>query len=275
MPWLSPRFVAGGSLTSNRRRPLPWGTLPQQAFLADLDWDSEAFLRRYQDSFSSNYIAELFCHLCFVADQVDVTDITLPFEAPPFEVPDVLIHCTTARGAKIWQFSSWKSVVDALECQGFTVGLVGSPPSAQREEYNSGDAEDWLLKETALIDLRGRTSLIQLAGACQLAKAVISVDAGPLHIAAAVNTPTLAVVGNDVSGIGASPIRLWLPRSSNLQRTVSDHTCSECANRRFRNDDCVIEGHPCMQGIGPKQVIDWLNQVLVQTDDVSTARLDA
>ena len=43
VPWLNPRFVAGGALTRNRRRQLPWGTLPQQAFLADLDWDSEGF----------------------------------------------------------------------------------------------------------------------------------------------------------------------------------------------------------------------------------------
>ena len=275
VPWLNPRFVAGGALTRNRRRQLPWGTLPHQAFLADLDWDSEAFLQRYQDVFSSNYIAELFCHLAFVADQVDVSKITLPFEAPPFDVPDVLIHCTTARGAKVWPFASWKQVVDALDARGLSVGLVGSPPAAQREAYNAGDGEEGLLRQTALIDLRGRTSLIELAGACRLAKAVISVDAGPLHIAAAVNTPTLAVVGNDASGVGASPIRLWLPRASNLQRTISEHTCGECARRRFRNDDCVVDGHPCMQGVQPQQVMDWLDQVLAQTGGVSTARLDA
>ena len=263
VPWLNPRFVAGGSLTRNRRRQLHWGTLPQQAFLADLDWDSEAFLQRYKDVFSSNYIAELFCHLAFVADLVDVSKITLPFEVPPFDVPDVLIHCTTARGAKVWPFSSWKQVVDALHARGLSVGLVGSPPAAQREAYNAGDGEDWLLRQTSLIDLRGSTTLIELAGACQMAKAVISVDAGPLHIAAAVNTPTLAVVGNDANGVGASPIRLWLPRSSNVQRTISEHNCGECSQRRFRNDDCVVDGHPCMQGVKPQQVIDWLDQVLV------------
>ena len=145
---------------------------------------------------------------------------------------------------RVWPFTSWKQVVDALDARGLSVGLVGSPPAAQREAYNAGDGEEGLLRKTALIDLRGRTSLIELAGACQLAKAVISVDAGPLHIAAAVNTPTLAVVGNDATGVGASPIRLWLPRSPNLQRTISENTCVECAQRRFRNDDCVVEGIP-------------------------------
>ena len=46
---------------------------------------------------------------------------------------------------------------------------------------------------------------MQLAGACRQAKAVVSVDAGPLHIAAAVGTPTYAIVGNDVNGTGSQP----------------------------------------------------------------------
>ena len=100
-----------------------------------------------------------------------------------------------------------------------SVGLVGSPPNLQQEAYNSGDIESDLLGSTSLIDLRGKTSLIELAGACKQAKAVLSVDAGPMHIAAGVGTPTLAIVGNDVDGVGASPIRLWMPRTQNCSRT--------------------------------------------------------
>jgi len=139
---------------------------------------------------------------------------------------------------------------------------VGSPPAAQQEAYNAGTGEDWLLRETALIDLRGRTSLIQLAGACAQAKAVVSVDAGPLHIAAAVGTPTLAVVGNDADGTGASPMRLWLPRARCVSRTASTASCTACADNRFRNDDCLVEGHPCMAGVASAEVIGWLEQTL-------------
>ena len=100
---------------------------------------------------------------------------------------------------------------------------MGAPPARQRLDYHAGDGEEQLLADHpgTLIDLRGRTNLIQLAGACRLARAVISVDAGPMHVAAGVGTPTLAIVGNDAEAVGASPIRLWLPRSSNLTRTIS------------------------------------------------------
>ena len=262
VPRLAPRFVAGGTLTANLRRRLAWGDAPQQRFLADPDWDSAGFLARYNNVFSSNYISELFCHLAYVHEYVDCTAITLPCRRPAFKVPDILIHCTTARSAKVWPFVLWQQVIDHVVRCGLTVGLVGSPPAAQREAYNSGDGEDALLRHTDLIDLRGKTSLIELAGACSQAKAVLSVDAGPLHIAAAVGTPTLAVVGNDANAVGASPLRLWQPRCNNVSRTVSTHSCGVCAEQRFQNDDCLVEGHPCMQGVSPVQVIAWLDSIL-------------
>ena len=258
VPWLRPRYVAGGSLTQNRRRDLTWGDHPRQKFLADPDWDSPTFLDRYRDYFSTNYIAELFCQLAWVQDYVDCRSIALPAVDPDFDVPDILIHCTTARAAKVWPFRHWRSVIDDLSRRGWSVGLVGSPPAAQRESYNAGEDEESLIDSTDLIDLRGKTSLIQLAGACKRAKAVVSVDAGPLHIAAAVGTPTLGIVGNDLEGLGASPARLWMPRCDNFNRTISPVTCSKCAGNRFRNDDCIVDGHPCMEAIQPAEVIRWL-----------------
>ena len=146
--------------------------------------------------------------------------------------------------------------------KGLTIGLVGSPPKSQREAYNSGDSEEELLSTTSLIDLRGKTTLMQLAGASLLAKGVISVDAGPLHIAAAVGTPTLAVVGNDKDDIGASPIRLWMPRCANVSRTISNETCYECSNNRFKNDNCLVKNHPCMNSVEPKQVLNWIDNII-------------
>ena len=149
-------------------------------------------------------------------------------------------------------------MLDVADANGWSVGLVGSPPSAQKEAYNAGDGEDSLLQSTGLIDLRGKTSLMQLAGACRNAKAVISVDAGPLHISAAVGTPTYAIVGNDDNGVGASPVRLWMPQGSNVTRSVSRASCSACADNRFRNNACLVNGHPCMAAIKPSEVIEWL-----------------
>ncbi len=259
VPWLNPTYVAGGSLKANLRSHLPWGDLPQQSFLADPEWDSKEFVDRYKGRFKTNYIAELFCNMVFIGDFVDPTAIELPTSQPPFEVPDLLIHCTTARGAKIWPFDYWKKVIEFASIKGLSVGLVGSSPNAQRDTYNAGDSEEDLVESTSLIDLRGQTTLMQLAGASLLARGVISVDAGPLHIAAAVGTPTFAIVGNDIDGIGASPIRLWMPRCKNVSRTIAKETCSKCADNHFRNDNCLVDSHPCLRSVDPEQVINWIN----------------
>ena len=110
-------------------------------------------------------------------------------------------------------------------------------------------------------DLRGRTSLIELAGACKRAKGVISVDAGPMHIAAAVGTKVFAVVGNDIDGYGASPIRLWEPKGGNITRSISSNNCKMCGENRFKNSDCIAESHKCMEGVKADQVIEWLENI--------------
>ena len=156
-----------------------------------------------------------------------------------------------------------KIVVDYLVSFGFTVGIVGSDPRQQSTIYNSGNSEQLLIDHTDLIDLRGRTSLMELAGALSLSKAFLTVDAGPLHISAAVGTLTLAVVGNDSTNTGASPLRLWLPRVPNVHRTIASHSCSLCSDNRFQNDGCLVSDHPCMSSVTPNQVIEWLNINLV------------
>ena len=61
----------GPAVRGDGRAPLAWGALPQQRFLADPDWDSPAFLTRYAEQFTSNYIAELLCRVAFLEPNLD------------------------------------------------------------------------------------------------------------------------------------------------------------------------------------------------------------
>jgi ADP-heptose:LPS heptosyltransferase len=179
-----------------------------------------------------------------------------------FEVPDVLVHATTTRRAKMWPMAKWRNVIAWCEERGLGVGLVGSAPKLQQELYHAHDLEDDLLRDTALVDLRGRTSLIELAGAMKRAKVCISVDAGPLHVAAAVGCPTVALFGNDADGDGASPIHLWAPRQDHVRVVRSSYKCTLCADNRFKNESCLLDDHPCMENLRPDAVIEALRELL-------------
>jgi ADP-heptose:LPS heptosyltransferase len=257
---VAPRYLVGASLAPDFRRKLPPGNGIRDRILRDSDWDSAAFLARYHDLLGSNYLAEIFCQIAYVKTDFFRTEIA---SAPaPFDVPDVLVHMTTTRSAKQWLPEYWRAVIDWCSSRGLSVGMLGGRPQIERERYHAGDWEEQLLRDTALIDLRGETALPELAGAFQQARAAVVVDAGPMHIAAAVGCPTVCIFGNDDDGDGASPINLWAPRAPNAIVVRTPVKCRACVENRFKNEACIVAGHPCMRELQPARVIAALEQAL-------------
>ena len=266
---LSPEWVVGNAMTKDLKGVVETGEHTYNKILDDKEWDSEKFLVKYEGHFKTQYIGELFCRMAFLDSIEDqINNIGLPTRHPLFKVPDILIHCTSTRSAKLWGKDNWCLLLDWCRDHKLSVGLVGAKPQLQKDEYNSDGCEDSLVdlygkgENKTLFDLRGETNLIELAGACKEARAVITVDAGPLHVAVAVGTPVLAVVGNDKEGIGASPIRLWMPQKRNLFRTISDFHCRECMDNKYKNNGCLLDEHFCMKGVSSEQVIKWLRGVI-------------
>ncbi|MEH2248443.1 glycosyltransferase family 9 protein [Nostoc sp.] len=263
---LRPLYVTGAALTQDFQKKLDGGENANsiQRLLQDQDWNSSELVERHQGVIQSNYIGEIFCRLAYV--ETDFFKLELPSQQPNFPVPDILIHVTATRPAKLWPIHAWQQVIQWCAAQGLSVGLVGSAPKIQKTLYNAGSIEDELLQNTALIDLRGQTSLLELAGAFLQTKAFISVDAGPLHIAAAVGCHTIALFGNDVDGDGASPIHLWKPRQPHVHLALSTFKCTLCQEHSFSNKSCLVPDHPCMSHLSSKQVIDYLQCLLKKQD---------
>ena len=269
--WLRPEWIAGASLDKSGRKQLDWGEKAEQRFLYEKDWETKEFMERYKHIIKDQYIGNLMCLMAFIKPKKEDFDLRLPAIETNIKVPEILIHCTTTRRAKMWSRKKWRKIIDWCKKNQKSVGMIGAAPEKQKIEYNSGNDEEYLLSnyknaylesgEAVLTDLRGRTTLTELIGVCQQAKAVISVDAGPLHIAAASGTAVLAIVGNDHEGIGASPINLWLPRSNNVTRTISGITCRMCLENRFKNDECLKDSHECMENVSDKDIVMWMENI--------------
>ena len=153
---------------------MEWGTELEQKFLADNDWETKEFRERYKSVISDQYIGRLMCLMAFLKPNSEDLQIDLPYENPPFDVPDILIHCTTTRSAKKWHRNQWQKVIEWCWQKNISIGIVGASPVVQMTEYNSDEDEEYLLqkfdnrwiksKKKLLADLRGKTTLLQLAG---------------------------------------------------------------------------------------------------------------
>ena len=108
------------------------------------------------------------------------------------------------------------------------------------------------------LDLRKRFELRLLPGVLSLAKAVISSDSGPMHLARSVNTPLVAVFLQTDPSLGFSPIP-----SENTLVISESLPCKPCS-LHGQNDNCP-EGHfKCRQIDVAKtveQIFDFLGKL--------------
>ena len=249
---LRPRYVVGRCYTPDARQELPFLGDPVDALHHEV-WSSSDLLVRYRGVLSSSYIGEIFCRLARV--ETDFARTEVPTAPPGLPVSEVLIATGATRKAKLWPEAAWERLIRLLDERGLSVGLLGGTPAAQRQHYRSADADEYLLANTSLIDLRGKLTLPQVAGALEEAVACVTVDNGIMHLAYSVGTPTVAL-------FGASPWRVWAPKLRHLAVVLPAVDCSMCRDDRFSGDGCLREQHICMESITPEMVLARLERLL-------------
>lgn len=89
-----------------------------------------------------------------------------------------------------------------------------------------------MVKNTKIINACGRTSVNQLACLIKSCSVYISPDSSPLHIAAAVNTPFVAL-------FGPTDYRRHLPPAKNFIVIKKDLACSPCYKPRCKKNECM------------------------------------
>ncbi len=101
-----------------------------------------------------------------------------------------------------------------------------------------------------VVDLRGKTTLRELALLGEACAAFVGPDSGPTHLAAAAGAPTVFLYS------GTNCVEEWGPLSESARVLRHPVPCSPCALTR-----CPVPGHPCMSGIGPEDAIRELEEI--------------
>ena len=138
--------------------------------------------------------------------------------------------------SKQWPHEHFSNLIDLLCDQGIQICILGSKKDAQ-----AGEKIQALCKQ-AVINLCGKTSLtdvVDILAACDVA---VSNDSGLMHIAAAVDTPVLAMYG------GTTPA-YTPPLHEKAKSFYVKLACSPCWQRT-----CQYHHYRCLTDILPNDV---------------------
>jgi ADP-heptose:LPS heptosyltransferase len=112
---------------------------------------------------------------------------------------------------------------------GTAVVVTGAAAEAELASYVAGEGD-------GRVSVAGETDLGTLLGILAGARLFVSGNTGPMHLAAAVGTPTLSLFAPFRSG---SPTR-WRPRGENAAViTPAGFACEKCPRERCEHYNCM------------------------------------
>ena len=160
------------------------------------------------------------------------------------------IHPTSRWFFKTWPVENVVALILELGRAGQQVVLTAAPAANEREMIAAIKTQ----LKAPIVDLTGALSLKELAALTLQARAFVGVDSAPMHMAAAMQTPTVALFGPS----GEQQWGPWGVRTRVVTSTALHHRCRPCGN-----DGCgggkVSE---CLMQLPVSPVLAALNELL-------------
>jgi heptosyltransferase-2 len=160
------------------------------------------------------------------------------------DVPFIALHPGGDRAIKLWAPERFVEVARLLAARcPATIVLTGGPG----DKAVAGLVESALSPGVRVINLAGRVDLLPLAAVLERVSVFVTGDTGPMHLAAAVGTPTVGIFGP------SDPVR-WGPLSHAALAVRIDLPCSPCNRIRRPPSRCVGHVPDCLAGVDVERV---------------------
>jgi ADP-heptose:LPS heptosyltransferase len=164
---------------------------------------------------------------------------------------NLILHPKSNKNGREWPATHFNRLVDLLPAERFRIIVTGV--AAEREELLRECPA--LIQRDRIVDLMGRLELEQFIALTRAADGLVGNSTGPLHISAAVGTPTLGVF----PGRHLANARKWGPIGVRAETYSFRETCEPGPGRcpfRYAGEGCS-----CMTGIDPgavaERVLRW------------------
>lgn len=175
---------------------------------------------------------------------------------------------------KLFHASVAGPVMKWCQDQGYKVVLVGNTTQRTVAETADGKIEKLVIRQQtdllpkdvfdACIDLREKTTLLELRDLCGHASAVVGVDGGTLHVAGTTDTNIIYAMGTTLpkhryiarGGDPSHKVRYVVPR---------DLECTGCQSNwqmtRWNFTQCAYGDNKCMEQLHPEDFINGLKEL--------------
>jgi len=178
-------------------------------------------------------------------------DATVPAAVGELGGPYVVVHPGASVQARSWSPDKHRGLVDALAGAGRTVVVTGAPAERELCAFVAGGDG---APRPGVLDLGGATSLGELAEVLAGAACVVVGNTGPAHLAAAVGTPVVSLFAPTV------PAVRWRPWRVPHELLNVEVPCALCRART-----CPVDGHPCLEGVSVREVLDAVERLALVT----------
>ena len=152
--------------------------------------------------------------------------------------------------SKQWPARNFSDLASACLDAGYGVWILGSQNDSAitHDIIAAMDASS----ATRVVNLTGKTSLVDAVDLIHAADLVVSNDSGLMHVACAVDTPVVCIYGSTTP-------EFTPPLSDKVRVLQTTLTCRPCFKRV-----CPLGHLDCLNSISPEMVMDALRSLLVE-----------
>lgn len=188
--------------------------------------------------------------LCLSAAELDRARSVLE---PAGDAPILTVSVGTKVQSKDWGKENWKALLACLGSlyPGYALALMGATEEREVSEYA---AAGWRLgagENSPVLNLCGRLTPRESAAALSFARLFVGHDSGPMHLAATVGTPCVAIFA------ARNLPRVWFPHGKQHHVLYHPVDCMGC-----RLETCLVQRKKCLTSITVTEVVHAVQGML-------------
>ncbi len=172
---------------------------------------------------------------------------------PAAAMPVIAVSLGTKVQSKDWGAENWHRLLGemALVARRYALVFCGAADESAASEAAATGWREASTEEPVVVNLCGRLTPRESAAVFATAKLFVGHDSGPMHLAAAVQTPCVAIFA------ARNKPRVWFPCGSHHRVIYHRVDCWGCGL-----ETCVVERKKCITSITVDEVMTAVREVL-------------